>query len=1058
MLEEKTKKMMDFTQARILVQAFIAVTLFRGSTVYAYQITVPVEHVAFSGDLVVIYKIPDDVSLSNAFIRVALVTDKGDEEITNLHIDSKYKTGRLPMTCGIIEVAGKYEFQMYMYGGGPLLTRAVMLVRWPKIVLHLNDTHFAQSSSVLLRINSSAVCNPRLKRYDFKIELDYATNSSTISVAGNHEVLYSQPFEDFSGVSLFVVFPCSLFDIPGIYRASLISSFSAISVVSRSNLMLTTFNPAYMINFWSETIFPCNGNVKIGYSLPQCAAPMHNNRIRIYMRRRKSLGSLAAPVEKMYIEEHKADPGGSLIQLPCHVFDTVAIGYCFQLVTFLRHDTLLNQTEYCLPAHPDSVLPIDGGWSSWSDWSGCSATCGPGQQTRYRMCDSPTPNFGGAFCEGDSIQRRDCDIFCPDSIPLTPLHSPHVDGTCACGCHMIEERGEIIASGRCTHTSKWLISVPKDHFIKLKFSYLNLYEDKQWVKVRNGGQPDSDLVAFSDGRSNIDGVTSTTNQMLVEFFTEPDETDGSNNIAIYPTVPTKAIHVHGFIASFESNRTEAVSSTVAVQSVKASDEPSIWESTVTIVGISLCGLVVVTAVAFVIYHRTCHRRQHKYAMAAHEESPKRICKSTSMSSPSHSSHQGIEIEHDMQVPLTGAAGVDRKRAKTPGSTQSKGSLSSTCSNKVKMLRTKADIEHGGSCRASPLSPNREYIQISQDASPRKKHRVREITQDSENNMSLFRTSPLTKPKVPRSPKVHPSPKLKKQKPPSCSSNENSDTLRTKNDILSKRFGRREGERVVMGSDITPTNGVKSPPPESVKMECETPTNIDHDMYKKHVRHKHERDEDKTLQRDKSGDINLKDLKKSNDGMDRKPASGTSDESTSAEKDAGSQMTTSFIENGVKPRRPTSLTESYSKMSLASAVSRGSTEGAGNGPEAVKDKTSVTSSDDRQNALPKPDGQSPKSQRLEVVKTESRNASPSKTSKASTPHSVRSLRSDSSNTKSPARSINTPSDVMELEYDDFVDMDDTYSYFDPIVTEQLTFHGVEKVSLKTPKTPKTPMKD
>lgn len=144
--------------------------------------------------------------------------------------------------------------------------------------------------------------------------------------------------------------------------------------------------------------------------------------------------------------------------------------------------------------------------------------------------------------------------FLSDSIPFTPLHSPNIDSACACGCHMKSDQGEIVASGRCSGTSKWLITAQEYHFIKLKFSYFSLYQDKQWVKVRNGGAADSDLIAFSDGRNNIRHVTSTTNQMLVEFYTEPDGGDGNSNLAIYPTDPQKPIHVHGFIASFTSNR------------------------------------------------------------------------------------------------------------------------------------------------------------------------------------------------------------------------------------------------------------------------------------------------------------------------------------------------------------------------------------------------------------------------------------------------------------------------------------------------------------------------
>ena len=484
--------------------------------------------------------------------------------------------------------------------------------------------------------------------------------------------------------------------------------------------------------------------------------------------------------------------------------------------------------------------------------------------------------------------------------------------------------------------------------------------------------------------------------------------------------------------------------------VRASKSPSIWESTVTIVGIAICGLVVTTAITFVIYHRACHKRDHKYKMAAHEESPMRMVKSTSMrSTPSHDSHHGIEIEHDMEIPLTRVPDPDRKKARHHGSTKSRGSHTST--NNVKKFRTKADIERGSSARASPLTPKGDYTQVPQVASSPRRVVCKNHDMSPNDTMTLFRTSPLVKPKVPRSPKIHPSPKVRHFHNVRTPLSHECTSPNTKQSSLSHLScsASSEPHRMVLGSDYTPTNSVKSPPSDISKTGSDTPTNINNDVILRKQKSKQEPiktndcvDDDKTANE-------LKDFGKQNgDDNERKPPSGTSDESGSAEKDGGSQMTTSFIENNSKPRRPTSLTESYSKMSISSAISKSSVENGG------KDKNSVTSSDDRQQVLPKPDGQSPKSQRVENVKSESRNGSPLKTSKASTPRSVRSVRSEgtnaSNNSKSPARSINTPSDVENLEYDDFIDMDDTYSYFDPVETEKLTWHGSERVTTKTSK--------
>ncbi|ULT83491.1 hypothetical protein L3Y34_012609 [Caenorhabditis briggsae] len=51
----------------------------------------------------------------------------------------------------------------------------------------------------------------------------------------------------------------------------------------------------------------------------------------------------------------------------------------------------------------------DGGWSIWSDWSPCSASCGFGVQTRDRTCSSPEPR-GGQLCTGLAHQTSLCDL------------------------------------------------------------------------------------------------------------------------------------------------------------------------------------------------------------------------------------------------------------------------------------------------------------------------------------------------------------------------------------------------------------------------------------------------------------------------------------------------------------------------------------------------------------------------------------------------------------------------------------------------------------------------
>ena len=322
----------------------------------------PREYVAFSGDLNVHYKTPDGVSLPDAFIRLVLIRypplETGPEEITTLGMDAMLQEGTVRVTCGIIEVAGKYEFHMLMHLGGPVLTRAVVLIRWPSIIMELPVQHYAHTSSVQVSINSSSVCNPLLKRYGFQLKLEYATKSSYLLISGKEEELSSRPFSEFSVGKHSLEFPCYLFDLAGVYRVSLISNTSAIPVVSRSNYMLTNWSPAFKLIVHEETVFPCYSNIKVSFVQPSCPGAKHNNKIRMYKLRRKYPGSLAAPLDKFYVEERLVDPDKTAVSFSCDKFDTSAAGYCFVYVTIGRHDIVTNQTEKCLSAHPDSGLYI----------------------------------------------------------------------------------------------------------------------------------------------------------------------------------------------------------------------------------------------------------------------------------------------------------------------------------------------------------------------------------------------------------------------------------------------------------------------------------------------------------------------------------------------------------------------------------------------------------------------------------------------------------------------------------------------------------------------------
>ncbi|XP_067084604.1 A disintegrin and metalloproteinase with thrombospondin motifs 13 [Osmerus mordax] len=61
-----------------------------------------------------------------------------------------------------------------------------------------------------------------------------------------------------------------------------------------------------------------------------------------------------------------------------------------------------------LPGHLGSSVVVHGSWSSWSELSSCSRTCGGGVQHRTRLCNNPRPAFRGRDCEGRDTEAGLC--------------------------------------------------------------------------------------------------------------------------------------------------------------------------------------------------------------------------------------------------------------------------------------------------------------------------------------------------------------------------------------------------------------------------------------------------------------------------------------------------------------------------------------------------------------------------------------------------------------------------------------------------------------------------
>lgn len=74
---------------------------------------------------------------------------------------------------------------------------------------------------------------------------------------------------------------------------------------------------------------------------------------------------------------------------------------------------------------------VDGGLTEWTQFSPCSASCGPGTQTRVRYCTNPYPQFGGKDCTGKLSDSKSCNL---KPCPVNGGWSPEKQGACTKPC------------------------------------------------------------------------------------------------------------------------------------------------------------------------------------------------------------------------------------------------------------------------------------------------------------------------------------------------------------------------------------------------------------------------------------------------------------------------------------------------------------------------------------------------------------------------------------------------------------------------------------------------
>uniref|UniRef100_A0A3Q1DEM2 Peptidase M12B domain-containing protein n=1 Tax=Amphiprion ocellaris TaxID=80972 RepID=A0A3Q1DEM2_AMPOC len=99
--------------------------------------------------------------------------------------------------------------------------------------------------------------------------------------------------------------------------------------------------------------------------------------------------------------------------LSCHI-NPDDDSSCKRLLVPLLDGTECAPNQWCLkgrcvsPHDLSSPVVVHGSWSSWSEFSSCSRTCGGGVTLRTRQCNNPRPAFGGNACGGPDIEAELC--------------------------------------------------------------------------------------------------------------------------------------------------------------------------------------------------------------------------------------------------------------------------------------------------------------------------------------------------------------------------------------------------------------------------------------------------------------------------------------------------------------------------------------------------------------------------------------------------------------------------------------------------------------------------
>ncbi|KAK9880256.1 hypothetical protein WA026_010131 [Henosepilachna vigintioctopunctata] len=533
-------------------------------------VSIPSTHTILSGDFQIRIESSSPTPLLVALSRIEGSTI---EQLTNFSISPKQQTDYksnvtyATIPCEYFSREGKYHILVKKKGQdsvpGSLVHKEITSsdvisqtvdVKRPmpqlKVTPEIIQTYPKQPVVATVEFPES-MCQPTAnclekELIDFQIELQYCGHSPSscdiFSRQNNSlQILYAKQLLDFPG-SQNISLDCKYFGLAGHYAVLLKSTHLNTWLLLKAAFIKADWSEEFVFNVHTQSIFPCdrhNGGITVLFQYPACIM-LTGDRVRLFARHRANVAALAPPTTLEYVAEQKVLKGSNKLKFDCDLFSERFIEYCFVYVSQAITGAVADVRMDCVSTLPTREYK-KGGWGPWSSWTPCSSTCLGGMRSRFRLCDSPQPRFGGKFCKGHAVETEKCgaeigniwECFDGNYNALDPALADtltvkqEVGLYCRCGCvvHLGRENPKRVlatSSRSCPGRIFWQIQAEINNIIQFKIEWFDSSCGRQWLKIRDGMTLASNMLADLSNHmmSNTSIINSTGSTMLLEFFSD----------------------------------------------------------------------------------------------------------------------------------------------------------------------------------------------------------------------------------------------------------------------------------------------------------------------------------------------------------------------------------------------------------------------------------------------------------------------------------------------------------------------------------------------------------